>query len=270
MKLRPNQPDSGQYFGENDMALFSRKRKPTQLVPVQVLGQLDAFGEAAMAARLRGQPVTDPRFSWEAFLGPACAALRGGDRDRAIGEVYEAAAASDQPQMASIGGYLTLSEFDANLEDPRYLEMLDTTLNYMHSKRFSSGHLTGYEARRWVETHGDLRTSFDHIEDVAVPEVGSERATKTMQTGESRLLATMGPGDRDNRFFAERRADGTFIVYSERLPESDSPARQRYDESTLGSFPDMHALLRALGDYLRTPPYWADDDLQPYFPSRRG
>lgn len=251
------------------MGFFSRRTTNKQLVPAHVLGLLAEFGDAELAGRRAGRVVDDPRFSWDEFHSPVCLAMANqANRDRVIQEIYDAALSAPNADLATIGGYLALAEFDFNTRDPRFLHLLDASLSFMQSQGFSSGHLRRYEADRWLETHDDLRTSFDRLEDAPIPSPGVEPQPKELRLGEARLLATMGPGETDNRFFAERQADG-YVVYSERLPDADARTRARYDETSLGSFASLSDLLRALGQYLGSPTFWADEDLTPYFPVRR-
>lgn len=63
--------------------------------------------------------------------------------------------------MATVGAYRLLAEFDGDLRDERFVALQDAYLNLMRDMGFSSMHLTGYESSRWIETHGDLRSSFD-------------------------------------------------------------------------------------------------------------
>jgi hypothetical protein len=197
--------------------------------------------------------------------------LDGEHRDTAIQELYNAAAAaSDEDRsLATFGAYRLLAEYDGQLDDPRFWELCDASLDYMHSRGFSSGHLTGYEAQRWIAVHGDLRSSFDNIVDVAVPEPASAPPVDELDPGTNKLLALTAPLPEGNAFYAERETDGTYVIFSERQKSSDDPARMRYEESDLGSFTTMPDLLRALGQMFGTRPYWADADVDPYFPSRR-
>jgi hypothetical protein len=240
------------------------------MVPQHVLASLADFGEAGITARLHGTSVTDERFSWGNFFEPVSKIFFGGSREQLIEEIFNAARGEIRQPFASIGGYLLLFEFEPGLKDERFLSMQDRTLDYLHSIKASSVHLTRYEADRWIECHGDLRTSFDGIYEVAVP--GPPEASpdyKPLEPGQSRLLARMGPADDDNRFFGEHRADGKFIAYSERAWSDDDPTLKRYEEAQLGNFDTLPDLLRALGSMFGTPTYWADEDLAPYFPSRR-
>jgi hypothetical protein len=66
------------------------------------------------------------------------------------------------------GAYRPLSDLGAALTEPRFVQLRDTSLEYMRLLGLSSGHLNTYEANRWVEMHGDRRTSFDGIVDVVL------------------------------------------------------------------------------------------------------
>lgn len=250
------------------MGLFSKRQRA--LIPSQVIGLLGAFGEASIAARAAGRPVDDPRFGWE-YMSDTMLALGTEQRGEVIQELYDAAStASDSDRtLVTFGAYRLLAEYDGQLDDQRFWELCDASLDYMHTRGFSSGHLTGYEAQRWVAVHGELRSSFDGIIDVAVPDVASAPPVDEIDLGTNKLLALTAPLPEGNAFYAERGADGTYVIFSEREKSSDEPIRMRCDESYLGSFTTMPEVLRAIGQMFGTRPYWADDDVSPYFPSKR-
>jgi hypothetical protein len=248
------------------VALFAKR--PKAVVPASVIASLAQYGQSIIAAKRSGSPVTEARFGWD-YMSPVVLAMSSPQREQVIQELYDAALrAADRP-MATVGAYTLLCEWDGNLRDRRFVELRDAYLNLMHDMGFSSGHLTGYEADRWIEVHGDLRSSFDHITDVAVPSAGQAPQPKDLERGQSRRVALTGALPGGNEFYVERRADGTYGVFSMRPRSSDDPTRVRCEEN-LGSFSALPDLLRALGRYFELRPYWADDDLDPYFTSRRG
>jgi hypothetical protein len=249
------------------MRLFT-KREST-VVPANVLGVLGMYGQAVLDARRAGLAVTDPRFDWANFVGPVRTALMGPNRDRVIEELYEAAVTAPDRDLATLGAYRLLAECDESLDDRRFLKLYDASLDYMRSLGFSSGHLTGHEARRWVEVHGELRSSFDGVFDVAVPSAPDVPSVKTLDPGEARMVALTAPLPQGNAFFAECRADGSYGVFSERQRSAEDPTRVRCEETHIGAFTSLHDLLRAVGAMLGTPSFWADEDLEPYFPNRR-
>jgi hypothetical protein len=249
------------------VGLFQKRQRT--LVSTEVLEMLPAYGDAVITARRAGQPLTDPRFDWSNFVGPIHMALRGGDRDRVIEELYEAAVAATDRDLATVGAYRLLAEFNDKLDDRRFLKLYDAALDYMRALGFSSGHLTGHEARRWVDTHGDLQSSFDGIFEVAVPSPVHAPSAKPLGPGETRVVALTGPLPDGNAFFAEHRSEGGYVVFLEAPWSIEDPRRVRSDQTDLGVFDSLPDLLRALGDRLRTPPHWVDADLEPYFPRRR-
>lgn len=249
------------------MRLFGGR--PRTAMPASVLTSLPAFGDAALDARAAGRPVNDPRFDWESFLGPATSAYRVAGTEKATSEIVEAVSSGPGRESAILGAYSLLAEIDPESRDPRYLSLIDEVLELLRTRRFSSGHLSRYEADRWVETHGELRSSFDGIYEVEVPDPGAQPAATSLEPGTSRVLATTGPPPEGNSFFAERSPDGSYLVFSERLKSDDEPVRMRYEEPQLGTFDSLEELLRALGAMFGTRPYWADPELDPYFPRRR-
>ena len=249
------------------MALFAKRQRT--VVSADVLGRLGAYGEAVLESRRAGRPLTDPRFDWSDFVGPVHMELMSGDRESVIRELYDAAVAAPDRDLATVGAYRLLAEFNESLDDYRFLRLYDASLEYMRTLGFSSGHLIGHEARRWVDVHGDLRSSFDGIFEVSVPSPEHAPDVESLNPGDAKKLALTGPLPEGNEFFGERHADGTYAVYSIRQRGDDDPTRERYDETYLGTFGSYPDLLRALGDMFVTPPYWSDDDLEPYFPARR-
>lgn len=131
--------------------LSGKSRRPKAIVDSNVLAALTAYGQASLDARRVGQPVTDPRFGWDNFHGPVCMSMTGDDRDQVIAEVYAAAMASPDRDLAVFGAYRLLAEFDGSLPDPRFVEMMDASIALMMQMGLSTGHLTGYENRRRLD-----------------------------------------------------------------------------------------------------------------------
>lgn len=244
------------------MGLFSKRS--SNAVPSDVLSQLRAFGEASFEAKASSRPISDPRFSWESFFSKASEALRSNPA-QAIGEIHAAAGAD---HLAQFGGYSLIAEFDSSSSDPRYLELLDASLKAMFDRRLSSGHLNRYEADRWIAVHGDLRTSFDRIVEVAPP-APDHAAQVALDPGESLMVATMGPNPLDNQFWIEHTGTGTYQAFSMRQWESGDGMLTRCDEDSIGTWHSVEEVLQSLGNYLGTRPFWAHDQLDPYFTQRR-
>lgn len=216
------------------MGLFGKNRDAA--VPGSVIGTLAEYGKAALASR-SGSPI-DQRFGWD-YISPVVLAMAGAQRERVIQELYDAAHAAPGQPLVTVGAYSLMSEADHTSRDPRFLELRDATLEYMRRMRYSSGHLTRIEADRWIERHGDLRSSFDNIVGNVIPTPAEAPAVKDLSPGETRLLALTGPLPDGNAFYAERQGDGRYLVFSERPRNSDDPTRARYDERELGTFTAM-------------------------------
>lgn len=244
------------------MGWFS-KRSSTA-VPADVLNQLMAFGQASWEAKVSGRPVSDPRFSWETFVAKAAEVLRA-NPSQAIGEIHTATRGD---QFAQFGGYSLIAEFDPSTADARYLEMMDASLQMMFDRSLSSGHLNRYEADRWIATHGDLRTSFDRIVEIAPPPP-EHAAGVTLGPGETLMVATMGPDALDNQFWIEHTSVGTYVAFSMRLWEAGDATLTRCTEDSVGSWETFGGVLQSLGGYLGTRPFWAHDQLDPYITQRR-
>jgi hypothetical protein len=253
------------------MGIFKRGERP--VLPAPVLTHLAEYGQDVLTSR-SGSPAGQ-RFGWD-YVGPVGDALRGPKRDRAIQELYDAARSAANQPMVTFGAYnLMLESRTLTLEpgvatrDKRFLELCDSSLDHLHRLGYSSGILRRDEADRWIEVHGDLRSSFDNIVDAVVPEPSEAPAAADLHPGETRLVALTAPLPEGNAFYAQRQAGDSYIVFSERQYSNDDPTRARYDESDLGVFAAMPDLLRAVGQMFGTRPYWAHEDLEPYFPRRR-
>jgi hypothetical protein len=244
---------------------LSSRGAPSTTLPPDVVALLPAFGDAWLQARASGGAVTDPRFEWGAFFAPVAALVREGRSGAVLDKLHAAALNAADRRAATIGAYALFGELEPKSRDHRFLALLDDTLEHIRAAGLSSGHLNRYEADRWIELHGDLRSSFDNLVEVEVPEA----LARPLRRGEVRRLALTEPLPLGNAFFAEHRDDGTFIVFSERIYSLEDPTRSRYEEQHLGVFTAYEDLLRALGGELRTPTHWFDDDLEPYFPHRR-
>jgi hypothetical protein len=244
------------------MRWFSN-RDPDGLVPGGILKQLSAFGRASFDAKVRGRPVADPRFGWSNFFAHVLPAFQT-DMTRAIAEIRTAA--SSDP-YAMYGGYRLIAEFEPTTQDPLYLDMMDASLKLIYDRKLSSGHLTGYEANRWIAKYGDLRTSFDRIVDVAPPE--HHTASASIEPGESLIVARMGPDPLDNQFHIERTGENSFGAFSMRQWDSDAVTLARCEEPDIPRSDTVDGVLRSLGRYLRLRPYWAHEQLEPFFTERR-
>lgn len=233
------------------------------MVPASVTSRLAEYGRHKTAAR-SGRTDGDP-FGWD-YFSPVAQAMNNGQAEMVLTELTDAAA-SDDPHV-TIGAYGVLAEIDPSITDPRYLALMDKTLDYLQRNGFSSGHLNGFEASRWVELHGDLRSTFDSIIDAAP--VGGAVPLPGLARGESILLALAAPLPDGNAFFVERRGDGSYIIYSERCRSSDDPTRSRYEETYLGAFESMTRACAALGEMFGTPPHWSHDAMPQFYPRRQG
>lgn len=230
------------------------------------VNDLDEFGRLEYEAS-RGQRVgpEEGQLKWERWVQPVMAAYQS-DPETTVDRVH--GAAMSQGGMALYGGHRLISEIDPECRNPKYLELLDGALEMLKDKGHSSGILNRYEADRWIQTHGDLRYSFDGIVEVAPPPTGSRPPVADLVNGESRLVAIMGPEHDANRLFVERNEGGTYVVMIEAPQSADDPTRSK------GPWPgvsgsSMEEILVRLGAELQLSTYWAHDDLQPYFTATR-
>jgi hypothetical protein len=133
------------------MGFFGKRPQATRsAVPGSVIASLAAFGQSVMAAKRAGSPVTDPRFGWE-YMEPVMMAMAGPQHDQVIQELYDAALQAREREMAMVGAYKLLCEFDGNMADERFQVLRDSYLDLMQRMGFSNAYLTGYEMQRRAE-----------------------------------------------------------------------------------------------------------------------
>ena len=113
----------------------------------------------------------------------------------------------------------------------------------MYDARLSSGLMTGYEADLWVDRHGDLRTSFDRLVEVAPPAPGA--VILGLVPGQTMMVAMNGPGELDNQFWIECTETSTYRAFSMRPKDSDATALTRYEEKYVGEFDSADGVFSA-------------------------
>jgi hypothetical protein len=244
------------------MGWFS-KRSST-LIPAEVLNQLGTFGKVSWDAVVAGRSPSDPRFDWQNFFSKVESACRE-DLARAVAEVDSAVG---EDAMAQFGAYRLIAEFEPGNQVPAFLTMMDAALQSMYDRGLSSGHMSRFEADRWIVIHGDLRTSFDRIVDVA-PADPNHTANVDLNPGQALMVAAMGPDALDNQFWIELADDGMYGAFSMRKWESEDVTLTRCAEDDVDQSNTPDGVLRGLGGMLRTRPYWAHEQLDPYFTERR-
>lgn len=243
------------------MRWFSKR--PKRLVPDEVLRRLNSFGSARWEAVKSGRPVNDPRFAWGDFFGKVFHAYQLSST-RTVAELHDGA--GDDP-LARFGAYALIAEITSGCEEPLYLELMDGALQMMYDAGLSSGCMTGYEAQRWIVTHGDLRTSFDRLVEVAPSPPGT--TVLDLVPGQSVKVAVLGPDDLANQFWIECTEASKYRAFSMRRKDSDATTLSRCEEPLIGESDSGEGILIALGRYLREPTYWALKELDPYFIERR-
>ncbi|MBB4664812.1 hypothetical protein [Conexibacter arvalis] len=186
------------------------------------------------------------------------------DRQRAIGEIVDAAFA--QGGWALYAGHKLIEETcGLDCREPRYLELLDAALGFLHDRECSGMCLNAPERERWIETNGSMASFWD-LDGSAIPPPGSEPPVAELEIGESRLIARLEEREDSNLVFAERSTDGGLAAVIDSVWSDDDPRRSRTVWKTAG---DLPSVLRAVADGLPGVPYWASDELRPYLPVRR-
>lgn len=239
--------------------MFRRGKASQQtLLSAEALAALGDFGYS----HVRGED-PDTSTTTRLFYMPGIQAV-GSNAEGLIHEVCSAAQRSGS--WALVGAVRLLMELATPPEvlagDVQYLAVLDGALLFLQAQGVSSGTLRPFEADRWIETHGSLRTFIGY--DLAdVPPVGQEGPVREMQVGEFWKVAQLWPQPESNMIFIERRGPQLFCVLTE-APESDVDPRRKMWDWFSGD--TLVGVLRDLGERMVTPPYWAEPALAPFFP----
>lgn len=166
---------------------------------------------------------------------------------------------------ALVGAVRLLMELDLVRRfagQPRFLSLLDESLLFLQREGASSGVLRPFELDRWIETHGSVRT-FIGYELADLPDAGREPAVENLPVGEFRRVAQLFPQPGSNAIYVEHREENVYFAVTQAPKSDEDPERVMWDWF---SAPTLVALLRELGERMVTPPYWAHDELLPYFP----
>lgn len=240
------------------MSPFRRNRERTgTLLPAASLQALATYG----LNHFNGID-PDTAATVEMFFTPGMEAANKAP-ERLVSEICEAA--SDSGGWALVGGVRLLMELDLVRRcsaDPQFLALLDGALRFMQSQGAPSGALRPFESDRWIETQGSLRTFIGY--DLAeMPPPGDEPALTDLQVGDFWKVVQLGAQPNSNMIYVERREADLYFAVTQAPRSDEDPERVMWDWFSEGT---LLELLRELGERMVTPPYWAHEDLLPYFP----
>jgi len=191
-------------------------------------------------------------------------------QNRFLGELVSTAEQS-QP-WGVIGAFCIATNFltDEQRRAPTFLDLMDDALLTLRNDGVAYPALPPFALRRWEEVHGSEGPGPAEwpsaLESLAVPAVGAEPPTVDLAKGESRRMTSDGPGGDARVTYAQWSTDGQVVAIIDGVDLSDG-LRKRWG---LGVRADSYtSFLRELGDRLVSCPWWAHEDLQPYFPCRQ-
>lgn len=189
--------------------------------------------------------------------------------DRFLAELTTAA--DEVPPWGVVGAFGVATNFTTS-EDrstASFRDLMDRALVALRDDGVAYASVPPFALDHWTESRGydgagpaGWPSSLDAL---ALPTEGEETAVDDLGEGESRRMSCDGPSTDARTIFAERSPTGQIVAVIDGVDLSDGQ-RKRWE---LGVASDSYiGFLRALGERLVTPSWWAHDDLQPYFPCR--
>jgi hypothetical protein len=237
--------------------MFRRRSTGTRGgLPRDIVDKMVAFGQNDFDHRHEPHPTLD---AWNDVLRPLLP-IATSDTPKFLALL--AAEVLPAGGWAAFGGERLVKELlSGGLDDPSYLRMMDTALDFLRSLGVPASHLNGYEWTRWQTTRGATEGWLAGKR----PPIRGTAAITPLQPNETRLLAQAEAGANSNLFYAQRRDVGVALVIDSPYSDDD-PTRSRRDWKNVT---DLHDALTELGVALEVPPFWHHTELLPFIPLER-
>lgn len=226
------------------MPLFSRR--PQTRLPADILAQLEQLGRAAYDPSGYESP-------WQ--LTVAMYHLAQEDRDSFLADLAAVALpAGGWPVYGAMK--LIMDILEPDLDQPDFNAIALAGLEFFRSHGVPTSRLSPNEMGLWHRLQGD-----DAPWLVGRPPP-PDRLTP-LQPGEVRRVAQVFPGPRSNVIYVKQTAPDRYVaVVDGEWSEED---RRRVQNEWYAAR-SLHDLYVRIGQGLQTPCYWADHELEPYFP----
>lgn len=142
-----------------------------------------------------------------------------------------------------------------------YDAILTVALDFLRANGVPNSRLSGYEWQFWLNTRGCtepwLRGRHAPSADKA--------AISPLAHDQMRRIAQLTAASDSNVIYVGHRDGGFMAVVEARMSDEDD---RRIRNDWMGA-PTLHQLYQTIGEALQVPPFWADPELEPYFPLPR-
>jgi hypothetical protein len=228
------------------MALF-RRRPQTARLPADILMQLERFG----------------RFHYEPQQYPLPSPILEADMYRLAQSDQAGFLADLAAVIAPTGGWaayggmkLVMSVIGPELNEPNYNAIVMAGLQFFRSHGVPTSRLSPNELGLWHRLQGD-QTPW-----LAGRPAPPDRLTP-LRPGEQRRVAQVAPGPHANVIYVRAAAPSRYVAVIDGEYSETDPQRVQHDWYEAAS---LHQLYLRVGEAFQTPSYWADPELEPYFP----
>lgn len=226
------------------MPLFSRR--PRTRLPADILAQLEQLGRASYDPSGYESP-------WQ--LTVAMYHLAQEDRDGFLADLAAAALpAGGWPVYGAMK--LIMDILEPDLDQPDFNAIALAGLEFLRSHGVPTSRLSPNEMDLWHRLQGN-----DAPWLVGRP-LPPDRLTP-LQPGEVRRVAQVFPGPRSNVIYVKQTAPDRYVAVVDGEWSEEDPRRVQNEWYGAGS---LHDLYVRIGQGFQTPCYWADQELEPYFP----
>jgi len=229
---------------EAAVPLFSRR--PRTRLPADILAQLEQLGRASYDPSNHEAP-------WQ--LTVAMYQLAQQDRDGLLAELAAATLpAGGWPVYGAMK--LIMDILDPKLDQPDFNAIALAGLQFLRSNGVPPNRLSPNEMDLWRR----LRT--DDAPWLVGRPLPLDRLTP-LQPGEVRRVAQVFPGPSSNVIYVKQVAPDSCVAVIDGEWSEEDPRRVQNEWYTAQS---LHELYTRIGEAFQTPCYWADPELEPYFP----
>lgn len=228
------------------MALFGRRSRTGRL-PADMLTQLEQHGRFSYGPQQNSPPA--PTIEADMYF------LAQNDRDGFLADL--AALVVPTGGWSAYGGMkLVMSVIGSDLDQPDYNAIVLTGLQFLRLHGVPTSRVSPNEMRLWHRMQGE-----DTPWLVGRP-APPDRLTP-LRAGEMRRVAQVAPGPHANVIYVQEKSPGSYVAVIDGEWSEDDPRRVQNDWYQAKS---LHDLYLRIGGAFQTPSYWADPELEPYFP----
>ena len=226
------------------MPLFSRRSRAR--LPADILTQLEQLGRASYDPSSYESP-------WQ--LTVAMYNLAQEDRDGFLGDLAAVTlSAGGWPVYGAMK--LIMDILDPNLDQPDFNAIALAGLEFLRSHGVPTSRLSFNEINLWHRLQGGGTPWL-----VGRP-LPPDRLTP-LQPGEARRVAQVSPGPSSNVIYVKQDTPDRFVAVIDGEWSAEDPHRVQNEWYGAQS---LHELYTRIGQGFQTPCYWADRELEPYFP----